>query len=195
MICEICDKVLKDRYYKRHKDIFHCENPIYIKCPHCSKEFRDMYLNRHIRYSHTDPEFKKKTDERTKKYAKENREKVNINGNRWKKNNPEKKKECDKNYRSRPEVRERLDKWYKTRVKCEKCNKEMNRQSLSRHKIVCGNIKIKKTNNKVKKIKENTKIVKKLSEIDKLRIRIANAEMKKNIKRNLMVKENVILEF
>ena len=35
----------------------------------------------------------------------------------------------------------------------------------------------------------------KLSEMDKLRLQIANAEKRKAIKRNLQIKENVILEF
>ena len=35
----------------------------------------------------------------------------------------------------------------------------------------------------------------KLSEIDKLRQQIVNAEKRKAIKRNLQIKENVILEF
>lgn len=195
MFCKICDKEISDKYYKRHTKIFHTDIQ-YKKCPYCSKEYRDIYLNRHIRYNHTDPEYRKKTDDISKEYSKNNKEIKNAISRKWKLNNVEKNRECNRKYRNREDIKEKINAWYKTRVVCDGCGTEMNRHSLARHKkTVCGKPKI------IKKIttkeKNNTPKPKKkvLSEIDKLRIRLAQAEKQKTIKRNLQIKENVILEF
>tara|TARA_Y100000004_G_scaffold67273_2_gene75359 strand:- start:1152 stop:1730 length:579 start_codon:yes stop_codon:yes gene_type:complete len=192
MICEFCNKEISDRYYKRHIRQFHT-NIKYENCPYCDKQCRDIYLSRHIRYNHTDPEYREKQDNRTKDWAKNNKEAKNAISYKWKLNNPEKNRECNKNYRSREEVKEKINKLYKERVICDGCGKEMNQHSLARHKkTVCGKVKITKNPTGKSKSKTPKKV---LSEIDKLRIKIEQAEKRKAIKRNLQIKENVILEF
>lgn len=198
--CEICDKDVKKSYLSRHINRVHNKKPVVlVECPHCNKSVKDIYLSKHIRYVHTDPEFKKKTDEHAKKYRLSHPEAIQRSRQKWlsKPENQEINKKCNDNWRKKH--LEKINERQRETAKCKYCNLTVCKGSLSRH---IKNIhdpnkppRKKKQQEKPRMMIEKKEPKSKLSELDKLKLQIAKAEKRKAIKRNLQIKENVILEF
>ena len=172
---------------------------VYVECPHCEKSVKKDYLSKHIRYNHTDPEFRKATDEHARKYRKSHPEAIKRSRQKWLSNpeNQEINKKCNDNWRKKN--LDKINERQRETGKCPYCDLILCKGSISRH-IRNVHDPNKPPRKKRQQEKPRMKIEKKepkskLSEMDKLRLQIANAEKRKAIKRNLQIKENVILEF
>lgn len=170
-------------------------------------------------------EYKEKEKQRRRDYAKNNRDILNKCNADWRKRHPEKYKQSCKNWADNNKERMkqyRIDnkehlfeisrKNRSMRINCEDCGAEISKGYLSQHrKFCCKNPESIKNKNKAredklvrnesnniikgKKPRKPREIKKPISEMDKLRAQIRRAEEQKAIKRNLTIKNDVILEF
>lgn len=198
--CEICNVEVKQSYLKRHINRVHNKKPTeYAECPHCDKSVKKDYLSKHIRYMHTDPEFRKATDEHARKYRKSHPEAIKRSRQKWlsKPENKELNRKSNDNWRKKN--LEKINARQRETTKCPICDLVLSKASIKRHmdRIHDPNRppKKKKQNERPRQAPVPREIKTKLSEMDKLRLQIANAEKRKAIKHNLQIKENVVLEF
>ena len=205
--CSVCDREFgSKRCLNRHMIRIHDPNykpPSPKKCEICGL-FR-ANLRQHFILNHsTDPKHLEQKEQKrlaSKKHFEENKEKYAENRIKWRKKNPEKLKIARDKWREKNKEAVRLKnrEYSKQPVECKICGKIYTRNYLRRHIKICinGNTKPKMGNTKPKitRVSKTHLPVKKISEIDKLRQQIKKAEEKNEIKKNLTIKSNVILEW
>lgn len=172
-----------------------------------------------------DVEYREKELARRRQYAKDNRHILNRCNAQWRKRHPDRYKQSCKNWADNNKERMkqyRIDnkehlfevskKNRSLRIQCEECGVEISKGYLSQHRKFCcknpdsgkeknkarADRKIRNDSNNIiqgKKPRKPRETKKPISEMDKLRAQIRRAEEQKTIKRNLTIKNDVILEF
>jgi len=171
-------------------------------------EFRDKEKERCLNYAKNNRDVLNKCNIR---WREKNQEQYKASCKKW----TEKNKERMKQYRidNKEHLYEVSKKNRSQRINCVDCGAEISKGYLSQHKKFCckdpesieeknkakadRQIRIDSKNIiKGKKPKrEQKRDIKPLSEMDKLRLKVKRAEEAKEIKRNLLIKNDVLLEF
>lgn len=188
--CIDCGKEFNDkRLLKRHRYRIH--NPEYKKpekkeCKVCGKFYSNV--DQHFKRKHSDKPEHIEEMERQKEvqriYYLNHRDIINKRSIEWNNNHRERSNELKRNWAQKNKPL--LEPFYKEMIECERCGKSVIRNNLNRH------LQGKRC---LYRKKFYTPQATKRSEMDKLRDRIKKAEEKNTINRNLVIKENVILEF
>ena len=171
-------------------------------------EFRDKEKERCLNYAKNNRDVLNKCNIR---WREKNQEQYKASCKKW----TEKNKERMKQYRidNKEHLYEVSKKNRSQRINCVDCGAEISKGYLSQHKkFCCKNPESIEEKNKAKADRqiridskniikgkkpkrEQKRDIKPLSEMDKLRLKVKRAEEAKEIKRNLLIKNDVLLEF